>query len=92
MWRRARASGWSIVAKSMAVAMVERGSANLACENKPQLVQARTVTTSRAFEIAPSTGIFYARHSLARRAHAICRLAPIIAGMRLPRNEVPGNA
>ncbi|MBT6276253.1 MAG: hypothetical protein HOI95_19235 [Chromatiales bacterium] len=47
----------------------------MACETKPQLVQAPTVTTRRAFEIAPSTGIFCARQPLARGAHAICRLA-----------------
>jgi hypothetical protein len=42
----------------MAVAMVERGPSKLACENKRELVQARTVTASRASD--GKGGIFWA--------------------------------
>jgi molybdate transport system substrate-binding protein len=89
LWRRARASGWLIVAKSMAVAMVERGSAKLACENKSQLVQARAATTSRALEIASNAGLFYAGYPMARRTHAISRL---VIALCLPVPALAGDA
>jgi hypothetical protein len=39
IWRRGRASGRPMVVKSVALATVERVSAELACENKPELEQ-----------------------------------------------------
>jgi lipoprotein NlpD len=38
------------------------------------ILQARTVTASRAFDIAPYTTIFYGRRPMARCTHAMCRL------------------
>ena len=85
--RRTGASDWTFIAKSMAVALVDRGTSKLACEDKRELTQAQTVTGLVPLANGQNTCQCRAHWHRVRRTRAICRPASEVREGRAPGAE-----